>query len=170
MTSMPSNSVNQLASQFSKLSLKPPSKNTSKNTTKNTRSSPPVRRRRPGPAVSHTRKSLVNLPPDLLDFISRTHTLSTQNIHAMRRAHRNLTRNVAPRNTNKAASKIAAHGRGMANRKYAMTVAQKEIDVARKEIDFWVRRRIRAEQLRDYYERKTAFLQSLIASGVEVGV
>ena len=111
------NSVNKLASHFSNLSLKPPS----------------------------TRNSLVNLPPDVLDLISRTPTLSTRNIGAMRRAHRNLTRNVAPRNTSKAASTIAAHGRGMANRKY---IKRSNFDK-----EYWVRRAIHFQQLRDHFEQ-----------------
>lgn len=59
-----------------------------------------------------------NLPPELLNLIYRMHTLSTQNIAAMRSVHSNLKRNVPERNTNKAATKIAAHARGKKAREF----------------------------------------------------
>ena len=59
---------------------------------------------------------LTDLPPELISLVSRSPGLSRRNLASLRSTHKGISQNVALRNTNGAATKIAATARGMLNR------------------------------------------------------
>ena len=94
----------------------------SKTSNQGNSSKPRRQRRLPFFSLAKVRNSytyklpLTDLPPELISIVSMTPGLSTNNIRALRLTQKGISQNVAPRNTTRAATKIAATARGMLNR------------------------------------------------------